>query len=108
MADKKNILLVDDEKEVIYAIEKFFTHKGYKTSVVFNGEEALSKLKEDPDLVVLDIKMPNVNGIDVLKEIRKNHKDTKTVTLTGFTDDYKDEAIKKRKKRIFKKTKYSL
>jgi|GEM_PF-640081 len=94
MAKKKNILIVDDEKEVIQALEKFFSYKGYKISVASDGKEAISKLSLKPDLVILDIKMPTVDGIAVLKIIKKDYPATKTIVLTGFANDYKEETEK--------------
>lgn len=68
------ILVVDDEKPIT-DIEKFNLKKaGYQVVVAYDGEEALKKVKaENPDLVILDLMLPKIDGIEVAREIRKTH-----------------------------------
>ncbi len=68
------ILVVDDEKPIT-DIEKFNLEKeGYEVSVAYDGEEAIKKTNdEDPDLIILDLMLPKVDGLEVAREVRKNH-----------------------------------
>ena len=68
-----NILVCDDEKEIVSAIEIYLNKEGYNVLKAYNGEEALNVLKQNTiHLVILDIMMPKKDGIDTLNEIRKN------------------------------------
>jgi DNA-binding response OmpR family regulator len=70
------LLVVDDEKDVIEFLEKRLKHEGYDVVTAFDGEEALTRVKEDnPDLILLDLMLPKKNGFEVLKEVRENFKD---------------------------------
>lgn len=65
------ILVVDDEPEVCEYLEDFLGRRGYEVSSAFNGKEALEKIKAlRPHIVLLDILMPGMNGLEVLKEAR--------------------------------------
>ena len=66
------ILIVDDEKEIRDLIEIYLKSEGYETLKAADGEEALNILnREDPDLIILDIMMPKMNGIDACLKIRE-------------------------------------
>ena len=68
----QKILIVDDEKEIRDLIEIYLKSEGYKTLKAADGEEALNILnREDPDLIILDIMMPKMNGIDACLKIRE-------------------------------------
>ncbi|WP_105956968.1 response regulator YycF [Apilactobacillus quenuiae] len=68
------ILVVDDEKPIT-DIEKFNLEKeGYEVSVAYDGEEAIQKVEDDsPDLIILDLMLPKIDGLEVAREVRKNH-----------------------------------
>lgn len=83
-----NILVCDDDKEIVEAIEIYLTKEGYNIIKAYNGEEALKVLKNNEiHLVVLDIMMPKVNGIEVAKEIRKD-KAVPIIMLSAKSEDY--------------------
>ena len=68
-----NILVCDDDKEIVKAIEIYLSKEGYNVLKSYNGEEALKILKSNTiHLIILDIMMPVKDGIETLKEIRKN------------------------------------
>ncbi len=82
--DKKKILICDDEENIRKSLKLILSDK-YDTAVAENGEEAIRKIHADPDIkvVLLDIKMPGKNGLDVLKEI-KSYKKISIVIVTGY------------------------
>lgn len=70
------ILVVDDEKDIAESIQNILLREGYEVVVALDGEEALVKVKEDnPDIILLDLILPKLNGYEVLKEIRTKFKD---------------------------------
>lgn len=70
------LLVVDDDKEIINTLAPRLRREGYDVSVAFDGEEAIAKVKEhNPDIILLDLMLPKVNGFEVLKEIRQKYKD---------------------------------
>ena len=77
------ILVVEDNKKLLQSIEKELS-KHFEVECCEDGEEALYLIKQSiHDLVVLDLMLPNLSGIDVLKNIRKNHIDTPVIILTA-------------------------
>ena len=86
MTDKKtfNILIVDDEKDYRDVLEMMLGDEGYTTSTAINAEDALIKLEaESFDIVLTDLTMGKMDGIDLLKEIKKSHRDTEVILITG-------------------------
>lgn len=78
------ILVVDDEHDFLKLIKRRLTKRNVDVETVTNGEEALAFLAEHPvDVVILDVRMPGMSGIDVLKEIRKRFRDVEVIMLTG-------------------------
>lgn len=67
----KKILLVDDEKDIVEFLKYNLEQQNFNVIVGYNGEEALQKLLEKPDLIILDIMMPKLNGFDTCKRIRE-------------------------------------
>ncbi|WP_299902786.1 response regulator [uncultured Aquimarina sp.] len=82
----KKILIVDDEPNIVMSLEYTFKKKSFEVFIARDGSEALQIAEEEiPDIVLLDIMMPNVDGYETLKEIKnnKNLKDTKVVFLSA-------------------------
>lgn len=70
------ILVVDDDKEIVEMLKKALLQEDYEVVVAFDGEEALIRVRDDkPDIILLDLIMPKLNGFEVLKEIRQKYKD---------------------------------
>ena len=65
------ILVVDDEEKVITMLQSFLQREGYQVSSALDGTSAIQKVKEQPDLILLDINMPQMDGIEVCKTIRE-------------------------------------
>jgi len=78
------LLLVDDEKEFVDVLAERLRIRNVDVSVAFSGEEALKKMDEfNFDVVILDVNMPGISGIDTLKEIKKKKPITEVLMLTG-------------------------
>lgn len=70
----KKILVVDDEKPISDIVKFNLTKEGYDVYTAYDGEEALEKVEEvEPDLIVLDLMLPKIDGLEVCREIRKTH-----------------------------------
>jgi len=81
---KIKVLLVDDEKAFIQTLAERLEMRDFSVQTAFDGEEALSKIKEeDFDVVVLDVIMPGKNGIETLKEIKSLKPLINVIMLTG-------------------------
>ncbi len=82
-----SILIVDDEPSVCEVLEDFLVQAGYDTGTAHTGEEALQILsRQHYDLMLLDLKMPGMGGLEVLKEIRRRSYHVGTVVITGVED----------------------
>jgi len=79
------ILLVEDEIEILMALEKFFTSQGFTPVAVQTGSKAIEIVNSGTkiDIAILDLKMPGMMGFDCLKEIRKIKTDIPVIFLTG-------------------------
>jgi two-component system response regulator (stage 0 sporulation protein F) len=84
MSDKKLILICDDEEGVRESLNLILGEE-YKLDFAVNGNEVIHYLKKaDPDLIIMDIKMPQKNGIDTLKELRRQKSKVKIIIITGY------------------------
>jgi two-component system alkaline phosphatase synthesis response regulator PhoP len=95
MIDKGRILLVDDEEDILEFLSYNLRKEGYKIKTASNGKSALKILgKFNPDLIILDVMMPEMDGIEVCENIRKNEKndDVLILFLTARSEDYSELA----------------
>jgi DNA-binding NtrC family response regulator len=82
---KAEILIVDDEEEIRNSLSRHFEFEGYNTETAANGEEALKALeKKRFEVVITDIMMPAMNGVELLKQIRKDYPMIHTIVITGY------------------------
>ncbi len=88
MVNKKpKVLIVDDEEVVCDLLREELSERGYLCTAVLSGNDALSKLaKEDFEVVLLDIRMPGMSGMDVLQEVWLNHSHTAVIMITAVND----------------------
>jgi CheY-like chemotaxis protein len=85
---REKILVVDDDAIIRNALFEFLSSRGYQVILAENGREGLDKYKEStPDLVILDLIMPEMNGVECLEEMRKVNSNTNVIVLTGFGSD---------------------
>lgn len=88
MESKKRILLVDDEPDFVELIRHRLQINGYEVTAAPDGKEALEMLKKEKfDAVLLDILMPQMDGLTTLKMIRRRNKDLPVFMLTAHSDD---------------------
>ncbi|MBI4343617.1 MAG: response regulator [Candidatus Omnitrophica bacterium] len=70
----RRLLIVEDEQDLCDCLEQFFSSKGFDVRCAFSGEEALERLQADPpDIVLLDILLPGLSGLEVLKQARARY-----------------------------------
>lgn len=85
------LLLVDDETEFVKTLSERLKMRDLDSEIALNGEEALEIVgKEPPDVMVLDLKMPGIDGMEVLRVIKKAHPKVQVIMLTGHGSE-KDE-----------------
>lgn len=93
---KKKVLVVDDEVDFLKVITARLQAQDYEVTTAATGEEALKKIKaEEPNVVLLDIQMPEMDGLEVLKRIRRQNKTLPVFMLTAVTDPQKFEEAQK-------------
>ncbi len=80
-----NIAIIDDEKEILDILEKFLIKKGNRVATYQNPVTALSSLKSDIDVVLLDVMMPQMNGLDLLPKLLQKHPKMKVIIMTAYS-----------------------
>lgn len=94
--DMVKLLVVDDENEICEFLKSFFEERNYTVSTANSGEQALEVVKrERPHVVLLDIKMPGIDGVQALKEIKSKYPKTKVIMVTAIeTRDKIEECLR--------------
>lgn len=104
MSDKKKILVVDDEPDHCAIVQRVLEKAGFEVEVAYDGHECLQKLKAvPPDAIILDVVMPDVDGLSVCRTIKTDHRlcripililtaETSALTATRFSRDRKKYA----------------
>lgn len=91
----RKILVVDDEKKFTDMLTLFFRLKNYQMFTAFDGSQALDILSgESVDLVLLDMEMPGISGMDVLKQLKEKYKNVNVIVITGHEKEYSDSLNK--------------
>ena len=81
------VLVVDDEVQICELIESFLSHEGYRVMTALNGDEAIRKFSEEkPHIVFLDIRMPGMSGMDVLRRMKEIDPNAGIIILSAFGD----------------------
>jgi two-component system, OmpR family, response regulator CpxR len=87
------VLLVDDEKEFVQALSERLQMRDVGTAMVYDGEQALSVIdKEEPEVMILDLRMPGIDGIEVLRRVKKTRPQVEVIILTGHGSE-KDQEL---------------
>ena len=83
---KTSILVVDDEEHILKLYKKELSEEGYQVRTAASGEEALRMVEaESPDMVILDIKLQDQNGLEILGELRKLNKNTPVILSSAYS-----------------------
>jgi DNA-binding NtrC family response regulator len=78
------VLLVDDEEEFVSALSERLMLRGIEVDSALHGEEALARMEEKEfEVVILDVMMPGLSGLEVLRQIKSTHPNTQVILLTG-------------------------
>ncbi|PWI48917.1 two-component system response regulator [Candidatus Heimdallarchaeota archaeon B3_Heim] len=91
VSEKKSILVVDDEPDTLELMQTILRHEGYDVLKALNGSEALEEVKQKPDLILLDIRMPGeLNGIEVCKRLKTDpiHKSIPIIIFSAKVLDH--------------------
>ena len=86
----EKVLVVDDESQIRNLLKEFLTNEGYEVTLASNGKEAIELTeKEHPDVILLDLKMPGINGIEVCKRLKEEAKTQfiPIIVITGYVDN---------------------
>jgi len=87
----RRVLIVDDEPEVTFALQNYFLGKGYEMLTALDGMQAMRYLRQHPiDLVLLDMKMPGVNGVEVLKFLHAQSPSTRVIVVTAYDVQFQE------------------
>ncbi|MBD3298541.1 MAG: response regulator [candidate division Zixibacteria bacterium] len=85
MSERPHLLIVDDELLIRDLLYDYFSARDFEITVAENGQSALSLINEESfDTVILDIKMPDMDGLQLTEEIRSNHGDLPIILITGY------------------------
>jgi CheY-like chemotaxis protein len=89
----EKVLLVDDEKDFVVTLSERLEMRDMEPAVAYSGEEALKLLnEEEPEIMVLDLKMPGIDGIEVLRRVKAEHPEVQVIILTGHGSE-KDKEL---------------
>lgn len=90
------LLIIDDEVDIFKYLKNYFERRGITVFTADNGEKGLELVKKhNPSLVLLDINMPEMSGIEVLAKIKKDSPERKVIMLTAYGDKENREKAKK-------------
>ncbi|MDD5347110.1 MAG: response regulator [Candidatus Omnitrophica bacterium] len=90
MEQQIKVLLTDDEQDFRDLLGYWLQSKGYTVITASNGDEAVTKVREEkPDIVFMDLNMPVMDGTDAVKKIREFNKDVPVIIISAFVDDRK-------------------
>ena len=84
MQDK--ILIIDDEKELSDVLKKYLELKGYSVAVTYNGKDGIAEAKKDGySMIITDIKLPDINGVEVIRAIENIDDKARFLIITGYS-----------------------
>lgn len=83
----RKIYLVEDEKSLNILLEKYLQREGYEVTTFFNGSSAIEKIKDNPDLWILDIMLPDIDGYEIIKAVKENNKNTPVIFMSARNEE---------------------
>ncbi len=94
------ILVIDDEQVIAKSCERSLTEEGYDVRIALNGNDAMKMIDSEPfDLIITDMKMPGINGMDILEYTKENYPETLVILITGYSTV--EDAVRSIKKGAF-------
>lgn len=91
---RRNILIVDDDETLLHLLKRFFVREGFEVAVATDGIEAMERLKaENPAVVLTDLNIPSLSGIELIQCIRKKGKDTAIVVMTAYPEEWSGSEV---------------
>ena len=93
--EKIKVMLVDDEEDFVTTLSKRIQRQNFRSSIAFTGEQALQTIDDQvPDVMILDLKMPGMDGMEVLRRVKKAYPKVQVIILTGHGSEAdKKEAL---------------
>ena len=85
------ILLVDDEKQFVGTLAERLAMRGFSARVAYDGPQALKAVEEPTDVIVLDLRMPGMDGFEVLRSVKKSNPQVQVIILTGHGGDAEEQ-----------------
>ena len=85
------ILLVDDEKQFVDTLSERLGMRGFEARVAYDGPEALKAVEQPTDVIVLDLRMPGMDGFEVLRNVKKSNPQVQVIILTGHGGDAEEQ-----------------
>lgn len=83
----QRLLVIDDEVEICQLLDRFLSRKGYEVDTAYNGKDGLQKHRKNAyDLIITDFRLPDISGLDLLKEAKRIHPSIQVVVITGYSD----------------------
>lgn len=83
----RKIYIVEDEKSLNMLLEKYLEREGYEVTAFFDGRSAIERIKDMPDLWILDIMLPDTDGYEIIKAIKKNNKNTPVIFMSARNEE---------------------
>lgn len=94
--DKFKILLVDDEEDFVKTLSERLQMRDMDSNTAFDGEQALQVVRDGvPDVMVLDLKMPGIDGLEVLRRVKKQYPAVQVIILTGHGSEKDEEQARR-------------
>ena len=85
------ILLVDDEKQFVDTLAERLAMRGFSARVAYDGPQAIKAVEEPTDVIVLDLRMPGMDGFEVLRSVKKSNPQVQVIILTGHGGDAEEQ-----------------
>ena len=85
------ILLVDDEKQFVDTLAERLAMRGFSARVAYDGPQALKAVEEPTDVIVLDLRMPGMDGFEMLRSVKKSNPQVQVIILTGHGGDAEEQ-----------------